>query len=97
VASTWDIVLGSALALAGSVTGGFISTRSARHERTWDSRRAAYTAWITAVSEAARLAERAQRAPSDESLLAAEDALDAAVPYLVALIASGAPAAMRRR
>jgi hypothetical protein len=32
------------------------------------------------------LAERAGREPSEESVLAAEDALDTAVPYLVELI-----------
>lgn len=91
MSSTWDIVLGAALGLAGSVTGGFISTRAAWHERTWDARRAAYSAWIKAISEAARLAERAQKAPSEENQLAAEEALDAAVPFMVGLTVAGAP------
>jgi hypothetical protein len=92
VSSTWSIVLGSALTLAGSVTGGYFSARAGRRERVWDIRRAAYSAWIAAISEAARLAERAQRAPTEDAMRVAEDALDAAVPFMVGLIVSGAPA-----
>jgi hypothetical protein len=96
VSATFDVLLGSGIALVGTIVGGGMANAGAARSREVERRYDTYLSWIRQASEACRLATAASANSDPTAWVDAEAALDALVPYTIAVsVFSGAPKEMR--